>query len=295
MASETTLSTDLIIPEVFGDTIGPEIIGQLVMAAVAETDDTLAGRPGDEVTFVRWNYTGRAPILTEGVPMETKKLTTSSAKARIKEAGDAIEITDTAILTALGQPVSIARQNLALAIADRIDFELRQAAELTETVDGTTYAPLAVPAADEPLSWNRLTAGFALLGDRFDPRTLSLIVSSTQHIQLMRDDDFQSADKFGPDAVLRTGQVGAVGRIPVFVSDRATAITDVDSGTVGDQPGQRALLIRRGAVALKYKRRPVVETGRDILKRTDVLTTNVHFAAKRVDDKGVVIIPTNAE
>jgi N4-gp56 family major capsid protein len=283
----TTLSTDLFVPEVFADMIGPEIIGNLVMSQVAEVDTTLEGQPGDEITFARWNYNGPAPILTEGVPIVPRKLTQTKARGTILEAGDGIELTDTATLTALGNPNSAARENLALSVADRVDIELRKAAELTETVEGTTYAPLTVADADAPLSWARLTAGIALLGDRYNPRNLSLVISSGQHIQLLNDDSFISADKFGPGAVLQTGQVGAIGSIPVLISDRAT--------TVGEDGAARtnALLVRRGALKLMYKRRPLVETGRDILKRTDVLTTNVHFGAKRVDDKGVVVIPTS--
>jgi N4-gp56 family major capsid protein len=291
----TTLSTDLIIPEVLADMIGPLFEEKLVLAQVSDTDTTLVGRPGDEITFNRWNYAGMADILTENVPMVPRKLTTSSTKARIKEAGEAFELTDTATLTALGNPGSAAQQNLALGIADRIDFELRKAAELTEDVDGTTYAPLSVPAQNRPLSWNLLTQAFAKFGALYDPRNLTLIIHSTQHIQLLNDPRFIDATSFGAGAVMLTGQIGAIGTIPVLLSDRATAVADLDGAAGGAQAGINALLVRRGALSLKYKRRPVVETGRDILNRSDVLATNVHFGVKRTDDKGVVVIPTNAE
>ena len=88
------------------------------------------------------------------------------------------------------------------------------------------------------------------------------------------------------------GQVGKIGSMPVLASDRATAVADVDPGA-GTVAGYNALLVKKGALALKYKRRPIVETDRDILKRTNLITTNVHYAVKRVDDRGVVIIPTN--
>jgi hypothetical protein len=98
----------------------------------------------------------------------------------------------------------------------------------------------------------------------------------------MKDSNFVSADKFGANATILRGQVGAVGGVPVFVSDRATAS--------GDPAEYNALIIRRGALALKFKRRPIVEADRDILKRTNIITTNVHYAVKRIDDRGVVVL-----
>lgn len=290
----TILSTDLFIPDVFADFIAPIIEKKLILAPLATVNPILEGQPGDEITTSRWNYSGRADELTENVPITLRKLSMSQTSYRIKEAGLGFEITDTATLTALGNPDSAITQNLALGIADKVDFDLRTAAELTETVGTTTYAPLAVPAANKPLSWARLVRGFGLLGDGYDPSSLSLLISSAQHMQLMVDPLFVSSQTFGEGAVIVRGFVGRIGQIPVFVSDRATDIADVDSVTAGNQAGHRALLIKSGALELSYKRRPLVEKDRDILSRKDVAVATVHYGVKRVDDKGVVIIPTNS-
>jgi N4-gp56 family major capsid protein len=281
----TTLSSDLFIPEVLAGMVGPVIEKNLVMAQVANVDNTLQGQPGDEIVFRRWNYTGMADILTENVPMVPRKLGQTKTFGTIKEAGAAHEITDTAELTALGTPGSVAQTDLALSVADRLDYELRTAAEATETVDGKTYAPQTLGASTDPLSWLRLTRAFSKLGDKYDPRQLTLVIAPEQHIQLLQDESFIDASKFGGSSVLQTGQVGAIGSIPVVISGRATAA----AGSVN------ALLIRRNSLTLFYKRRPVVERGRDILNRSDVITTNVHFGAKRTDDLGVVVIPTTAD
>lgn len=99
-------------------------------------------------------------------------------------------------------------------------------------------------------------------------------------------------DKIGNGTAIQRGQVGTIATVPVFVSDRATAVTDVDSVTAGNQAGYNALLFKKGAITLAYKRRPLVEKDRDILKRTTIVTTNVHYAVKRTDDRGVVVLPT---
>lgn len=296
----TTTSANLIVPEVWADAVGPTILGKSVMVNLATVDDQLAGQPGETVIFPKFDYIGDAEDLTENVAMNITTLTMTDSRATIKEAGKALELTDTATLTALGSPDSEARRQLGLAVARKIDKDLRVAAEVTETGEdsfGTakTWAPLALPVANLRLSWGRIAQAIALLGDEYDPSDMAgIVVHSVQYAQLMVDPLFVDVSKFGQDAVILRGQIGRIGNLPVFVSDRATAITDVDAGEAGNQAGYRALLVRKGALALKYKRRPIVETDRDILKRTNLITTNVHYAVKRVDDRGVVIIPTNA-
>lgn len=299
MASETTTKADLIVPEVWADAVGPTILGKTVMAPLADQDDTLVGQPGDTVSFPKFGYIGDAEDLTEGVAMETDKLTASDTFATIKEVGKALEMTDSATLAALGNPNSQARIQIALSVARKVDADLITAAQYTHTNGGAedpeaTTAPLSL-AVTTPLSWNVLTRAFALWGDEYDPdEVAAIVVRSEQNIQLMNDPNFLSADKFGAGAVLLRGQVGAIGRIAVIVSDRLPTVTDVDGGTAGNQAGAKALLIRRGSLALKHKRRPIVETDRDILKRTNIVTTNAHYAVKRVDDRGIIVLTTSA-
>lgn len=294
----TTTSANLIVPDVWADAVGPTILGRSVFAQIADVDDTLVGQPGETVIVPKWDYIGDAVDLTENVAMTTTTMTMTDSRAVIKEVGKALELTDTAVLTALGNPNGEAQRQLAIAVARKIDTDLRIAAELTETVNDSfgvskTYAPLAVGLANLPLSWGRLVQGFGLMGDEYDPSDIAgIVVHSVQHAQLMVDPLFVDASKFGEGTAVQRGQVGRIGTIPVFVSDRATAIADVDPGA-GTVTGYRALIIKRGALKLLYKRRPIVETDRDILKRTNIITTNVHYAAKRVDDRGVIIVPTN--
>lgn len=299
----TTLKTNLIVPDVWADAVGPTILGKAVLAQLADADDQLVGVPGDSVQFPKFDYIGDASDLTENVAMTASTLTMTDSKATVKEVGKAVELTDTATLAALGNPNNQAQTQIALAVARKIDADLRTAAEVTESGtdskgNSKTWAPLAVPVADVPLSWNRLTQGFALLGDEYDPAEIAgIVVHSTQHMQLLNDPNFISVDKFGQGAVIMRGQVGNIGGIPVLISDRATEVVtvpgEVGPPVVDEEKGYRALIVRKGALALKYKRRPLVETDRDILKRTNIITTNVHYAVKRVDDRGVVIVPTN--
>lgn len=286
----TTTTADLIIPEVWSDALAPVVLGKSVWVNLATVDDELSGRPGERVHFPKYDYIGDADDLTEGVAMDTTKLSMTDSWAVIKEAGKAVELTDSAKLSAIGDPSNQARVQIALAVSRKIDTDLRAAALYTHTNGGAgddepTTAPLSVADADAPFSWRRFTQATMLLGDEYDPAELAgVVITSTQHAQLMLDPNFLSTDKFGAGAVILRGQVGRIGTVPIFVSDK---------GVAANATTHVAVLIRKGALALKYKRRPIVETGRDILKRTDVVTTNVHYATKRTDDRGIIRIPTN--
>ncbi len=52
----------------------------------------------------------------------------------------------------------------------------------------------------------------------------------------------------------------------------------------------KVLLLKNQSLGLLYKQRPVVEQDRDILARSTVLTTNLHYAVKRLDDRGVAVV-----
>lgn len=292
-----TKASDLIVPEVWGDAVMVTVTGKAVLMPLVDTDDQLVGQPGDTVHFPKWAYIGDADDLTEGVAMTPVKMSMTDSYATIKEAGKAIELTDTAVLTAIGNPNDQARTQLGLSIARKIDADIRTAAEYEHTNGGAgdpepTTAPLKV-TVNNVMSWEAYVAGIALLGDEYEPADIAgVVVSSSQHVQLLVDPKFISAESFGANAVITRGQVGAIGTVPIYVSDRATAVTDVDGVTAGNQSGKKALIIKRGSILLKYKRRPIVESDRDILSRTNIITTNVHYAVKRVDDRGVIVLTT---
>lgn len=284
-----TLASDLIVPEVWGDAVMVSVQGSAVLLPLVDADDELVGQPGDTVHFPKFNYIGDAEDLTEGVAMTPTKMSMTDSYATIKEAGKAVELTDTAVLTAIGRPNDQARVQLALSIARKIDSDIRAAAEYEYTNAGggdtePTTAPLKITTTDA-MSWGAYVSAIALLGDEYEPSDIAgIVLHSTQHVALLNDDKFISSESFGAGAVITRGQVGAIGTVSVYVSDRASA---------GSTAGTRnALIIKRGAVQLKYKRRPLVETDRDILARTNIITTNVHYAVKRVDDRGVIVLNT---
>jgi hypothetical protein len=285
-----TASTDLYIPEVWEDLAQAAFTGRTILAQAALTDDKLAGKPGDTVTFPKWNTLGDLEDLEELVPMDTEKMSQSATKATIKEAGKAVEISDTADLVGLGNPQDEAIRQFGILAARKVDKDLYAAAVATIT-GGVTYSDGTTATDSKPLifnagagvniGWDPLVDASGVFGDDWEPSDFSgLYINSAERGRIMKDDDFIRANQGnGGNALIQRGLIGDIGGVPVFVTNRV--------------PAAKSLLLKKNSLGLKYKRRPIVEQDRDILKRSTVVTTNMHYATHRINDKGVLVINWN--
>lgn len=276
----TTVASDLIVPEVWGPMVMKAALDRAVMAPLAEQDNTLVGNPGDTIDWPSYGYIGDAVDTAETDAIVPVKLTTDSTNATIKEATKGVELTDKAVLTAMGNPTQEALRQLGLATSRKIDADLHASA--------LAGLPAEQIVTADALTWEAVTVAIGKFGDEWDPSEMAaLVVHSDVHGTLLRDDRFQDLASIGTNSVLR-GQVGAIGGVPIIVSNRITK-----SGVVGSER-YRNLFIRKGSLLLVNKRSAIVERDRDILRRTTVVTTNVHYGTKRVDDEGIVEINTGA-
>ncbi|MFF2922731.1 N4-gp56 family major capsid protein [Streptomyces celluloflavus] len=272
-----TKASNLIVPEVWADMAQGVFRGAVRVAgsSAVKSDDTLAGQPGDTINFPKWGALGDLDELTEAVPMGTAVMGQSSSSATIKETGKAVEITDTAMLTALGDPRGEAQRQFGILAARKVDADLIKQAAADETSQGGGKPYTFETAAK--FTWrDAIVPALATFGDEFEPDQFAgLFINSAQMAQIFTDDQFINAASLGTSTPVTTGQVGTVAGMPVIITDRVAA------GTF--------LLLKQNSLGLLYKRRPAVETDRDILKRTTVITTNMHYAVKRMNDRGVCI------
>jgi N4-gp56 family major capsid protein len=282
-----TVSSGLYAPEVWEDLSQAEFVNRAIVLNAATQADTLSGVPGDTVAFPKWSTLSDLADLSEGVAMGTEALTQSSSRATIKEAGKAVEITDTASLNGLGNAQDEAIRQFGVLAARKLDADLITAASEVVT-GGITYAdgsaatdsaPLQfATAAGVGLTWETIVDSTTLFGDDFElSDVFGLFIRSDQKAAILKDDQFiQAAQTNSGNSIVNRGLIGQVGGLDVYVTDR------IASG--------KSLIVKRNSLGVLYKRRPVVEQDRDILKRTNVVTTNLHYAVKRLNDKGVVDI-----
>lgn len=270
--AQTTKSL-VVVPEVWGDQAQAKFTGavKVLTSGAVIYDNTLEGNPGDTVHFPKWNAIGELDDLSEGTPMTPVAMGTTDSTATIKEAGKAVEITDTAALTSLSDPGAEARRQFGVLAARKLD------ADLITTMVAAGSRTLA-PTAGTKISWPVIVDALATFGDEWDPADFAgLYIRSAQMADVFKDSQFIDASKLGgSDTPVRRGQIGVVGGLPVFVTDRL--------------PANKFALARTNVLGALYKRRPLVETDRDILARSTVITTTQHYATKRLDDNGVCVV-----
>lgn len=290
----TTLSTDLYRPEVWAALARKEYTGKLVVGTspAVLTDDTLVGQPGDRIRMPKWMLLADTAFadLSENVAMVPHKLTQESSQVTIKEAGMAVEWTDTADLTGIGNIQDEALTQFGDLAARKIDTDLIAAA--TQVIaGGITYADGTAATASAPKTANApggftwatiVDISLTAFGDDFDPSQFAgLYIRSEQAATMLKDDDFiRAAQGQGSNSIVNRGLLGTYMGLSVYLTNRLAS--------------NKALLLKNRSLGLFYKRRPIVERDRDILRRSTVTTTNVHYGVRRVKDDGVVDITITA-
>lgn len=268
-----------IVPEVFADLAQASFTGKVKVLgspAVLE-DDTLVGQPGATIHFPKWGALGDLADLTKGAAMTPEALAQTDSTATIKEAGKAVTLDDQDKLTILGgaNAESEALRQFGVLAARKVDGDLISAA-----VAGAGLT-LAFPTGNTTLSWSRLVDGFALFGDEFEPEEFAgIYINSAQMAEVFKDPSFIEAAKVGDNSVIRRGVIGLLGGVPVYVTNRVAAKT--------------ILLMKQKVLGALYKRKPLVEQDRDILKRQDVVTVNVHYATKAITPAGIAKLTLSA-
>ena len=281
------LSTDLYRPEVWADLAQTQFKKKALIgtSSAVLTDNRLVGNPGDTIDFPKWGLLSEMEDISETDVLVPEKLTQSNSKATIKEAGKAVSITDTAKLTGIGNAQDEAIRQFGILAGRKVDLDLIGAATQVIT-GGISYADGSTSVDSKPKSislsggftWANLVKATLLFGDEYEPSEFSgLYINSAAAEVMLNDEKFiQAGQTSNGNTVIQSGLLGTRNGLQVFMTDRLAA--------------NKALLLKKQSLGLFYKRMPVVEQDRDILARTTVITTNMHYAVKRIADDGVVDI-----
>ena len=210
----------VINPEVMGPMIDAKIEALLKFTPYAKVDTTLEGVPGDTKTVPSWNYVGDAEDfdVEAGNEMETTNLTASSATFTIKCAGKSISIYQTAINSGLGNPVGQAETQLAKSVAGKVDSDVVAAAYTSKVVVGN---------ATTVLNYNSIIDCVTKFEDEEDGIEKVMFIHPKQEAQLLKDEDFKSADKFDKSVIVK----GAIGKIGSCWNKKSKKVKLNEAGT----------------------------------------------------------------
>ena len=112
------------------------------------------------------------------------------------------------------------------------------------------------------------------------PSDLAYVMDVNTYIKSLAVSSFRTLDKFGPQATVLTGQLGAVDGIPVIVSEQM-ALADADgkvtNGGNTNNKG-RLLIVNRSQWRVGFKRELTIETVRDAQKRQNIMVVSFRIA-----------------
>lgn len=270
-----TKLAQMINPEVMADMVSAKLPKMIKFTPLAYVERMLVGQPGTTVTVPKWEYSGDAKDIAEGVAIEPDQLTTKKATMEIKKAGKGIELTDEAVLSGYGDPIGQATHQIALAIANKVDNDLVE--EAKKATQFVAEAPTTVDALDKAL---------AVFADEEDARYVALI-NPEDAIALRKDTakEWVRGSEIGANIVV-SGTFGEAHGVQIVRSKKVEKgkgfLVKVSVGTDTDD------VAKYGAFVINLKRDVAIETDRDILKKTTVITGDEHYGVYLYDPSKVV-------
>lgn len=268
-----TQASDLVDPEVMAPAIAGKMENAIKFTKYADLDTTLVGQPGSTITRPKYGYIGAAEDLTEGVPMDTSKMSMTTTEVAVKETGKAVEITEKAIITNVGGTVGEAERQLAIAMADKVEIDYIAALDTAlQTVSGSPTTPAKILEA---------VTVFDSEGDL----DLVLFMNPADYTTLVQN--LLTVGGTVQERALTSGQVSELlGLKAIERSRRVVAgkgYLQIYSTTAPEESEDPA-----SAVEIVLKQDVGVNKDADILKRTVVIAANRHYVVNLKDDKGVV-------
>lgn len=210
----TTTST---IPHSIRDVYSREIIHQATpkmrFAQFAKRKDDLMAQPGSSIKFTKFSSIAKGGKLTEGTSISEKAMDDSEIAITVDEYGNAIAVSEKAILLSIHDVLQEAAVLLANDLAVVLDTELRDSALSTtnfvygggklaaaDLVDGDVLSSATVKDAVEKLNTNN--------APKFEGEYFICIAHPHQLRQLRDDKDWVSAHTYNGITDIYKGEVG---------------------------------------------------------------------------------------
>lgn len=257
--TNATKLANLFNPQVVGDMIDKKLVDAIRFSPLATVDTTLVGRPGSKLTLPSYAYIGDASVVGEGEDIPVAQLTQSTAEVEIHKIGKGVQITDEAVLSGYGNPEEEAVAQILTALASQADKEML--AVLEGIGSEMTHTGAAVLTADN------VADALVKFGEDIDGDKV-LLCNAEDYNAIRKANDWVPASEIAANMVIR-GSVGMVHGCQVVISNKLA--------------GKPAFIVKPGALRLILKRDTLVETDRDIVNKSTVITADKHSVAYLYD------------
>ena len=284
MAQETTKLENLIDPEVMADMISAKLPKKIRVAPFAKVDNTLEGTEGDTISVPKYAYIGDAEDVAEGVECGTTKLEASSEKVKVKKAMKAVDLTDEAVLSAHGDPVGEATNQLSLSIGSKVDNDCMDALANEDAPGRLKYDGSA-----SEISYDGIVNAIDVFEEEVNGEK-AMFVHPKQVTTLRKDPNFISADKYNQNVVLK-GEIGIIANTRIVTAKKvkedkqATSYLNPIIKLETDEETEEEL----PALTIYIKRAANVEKERKSLARKTIVSVDQIYAVSVSNDSKVVL------
>ena len=214
------------------------------------------------------NDIGKASSVSEGYDIPLKRLTETSSSVTVVKYATAIQITDEAAIGGYGDPLGEGAMQCALAVDDAIDDALL-AALAANSASEQNYATSGSSVALEP---EDIPLALAKFGEDNEGEKL-LYVTPDFYAKLVGKNWIPASEI--ADGVRVRGAVGMAYGCQVVISNRLVS-------------GGSLYIMKPRTLGLFIKRGVMVETDRDILNQSTVVTASILAAPYLMNPKGMI-------
>lgn len=257
VSANGTKLENLVNPQVLADMISAELPNAIRFAPLAVVGRKLEGRAGNTITMPKYGYIGDAVDVAEGEDIPISQMSTTTTQVTVKKAGKGVELTDEAVLSGYGDPVGELKNQLKMAIANKVD---------NDVLDALKTAKLTASGA---MSVATLLSARVKFGENVNQPAVA-VMNSVNYGKIIGEVlNLENTDK-----VLIDGVVGKVAGLQIAISDK---LTDTE-----------AYIVASGALGIEMKRDVQVESDRDIIAKLTVFTADEHYVAYLKDESKAI-------
>lgn len=263
-----TYLANLFNPQVVGDRINKKLFDYIRFAPLARVYNNLEGRPGSTVTLPYYNSIGAATLVGEGQDIPISQLTESTVSVTISKYAKGVQITDEAVLSAYGDPIGEAVDQIAQSIGQAYDNAMLAAMGTSADANMTTAAAA--------LTADGIASALTLFGEDIDGDKV-ILVSPAGYETIRKANGWIPGTEVAANLIIR-GTVGMIHGCQVVVSNKLIA-------------ANASYIVKPGALAIYNKRDILVETDRDIINKSTVITADRHAAVYVLDKSKLIKMP----
>lgn len=271
----------LIIPSVFADSINAKLdttlrIGRVAFDATSVIPEIR--QAGDTIHFPTINRVATAGTVTKGTALTPAVIDMTDASATIQWVGSSMRVYDSEKAQIKGRVMDNVVEQVATAMAKKIDNDLTVAMDTDAVFKQATAAATTITVSE-------IYQALANFGDDIDTDTFAgIIINSRLLKNFLGMDEFVSANKTyqtNGNGIVNDGVAGYFIGIPVIICNNGTYDTA--------KAECKTYIVKKNALGYVFQKEISIEEEREAkLLATDIVASSL-YACKLLDLKGVVI------